>query len=149
MEPMPYLTRQKFSSHKCALYGVEDYDVKGVDNLNDPIPVSWEELIVNPLTLDMNYANQIHHKIDYTKGFTTFGVHRLQEKKITDNLQEKFIGCITDYIINDKWSPYYEINEMLYVGVMGSHKVLLGDMPEILLRQVVGNTITIEEVLNI
>jgi len=35
---------------------------------------------------------------------------------------------------------------MLYVGVMGSHKVLLGDMPEVLLRQVVGNTLSIQEV---
>ena len=146
MEPMPYTTRQKFMSHKCALHGVEDYDIKGVENLSDSVPVSWEELIVNPLILDMNFSNQIHLNLDYTKGFTTFGVHRLQEKKVTDNLTDKFVGCITDYIISDKWSPYYEINEMLYVGVMGSHKVLLGDMPEVLLRQVVGNTLSIQEV---
>jgi hypothetical protein len=145
MEPMPYLTRQRFLSHKCALYGMEDYDVKGVDNINDPKIVSWQEAIVDPLILDMSYANQVHTKLDYTKGFVTFSSPNLQLPSVHDNLKDKFIQCITDYVIADKWSPYHEINNMLYLGVMGKQKVLLGDMPEILLRQIIGNTISIQE----
>jgi hypothetical protein len=29
---------------------------------------------------------------------------------------------------------------------MGKHKVILGDMPELLLRQIIGNSLTIEDV---
>jgi hypothetical protein len=49
MDPMNYIVRQRFLSHKCALNQVEDYQVKGVEDLNDPKPVSWEECIVNPV----------------------------------------------------------------------------------------------------
>lgn len=145
MEPMPYLTRQRFLSHKCALNGVEDYDTKGVENLNEPSPLSWQEAIVDPLILDMSYANQIHLNLDYTKGFVTYSSKELQEKKVHDNLTDKFVAAITDYVICDKWSPYHEINNLLFTGVMGKQKVLLGDMPEILLRQIIGNTISIQE----
>ncbi len=145
MEPMPYITRQRFLSHKCALKGVEDYDIKGVENLNEPRPISWEEAIIDPLVLDMSYANQIHLNLDYTKGFVTYSSPNLQEKKTYDNLTDKFVQAITDYVIADKWSPYHEINNILYEGVMGKQKILMGDMPEILLRQIIGNTISIIE----
>jgi len=39
MEPMAYITRQRFLSHKCALHEVEDYDIKAVENLNEPGPI--------------------------------------------------------------------------------------------------------------
>ncbi len=145
MDPMPYLTRQRFLSHKCALHEIEDYDIKGVENLNTPSLISWEEAIIDPLVLDMSYANQIHNKLDYTKGFTTYSSPQLQEKSVHDNLTDKFIQAITDYVIADKWSPYHEINNILYEGVMGKQKILLGDMPELLLRQIIGNTISIHE----
>ena len=32
---------------------------------------------------------------------------------------------------------------------MGKHKVLLGDMPELLLRQIVGNSLSLEDVKDI
>jgi hypothetical protein len=145
LEPMPYIVRQRYLSHKCALHGVEDYDLKGVENLNDPHPISWEEAIVNPIVLDMSYANQIHNRLDYTKGFTTYSSPQLQEKSVHDNLTNKFVQAVTDYVICDKWSPYHEINNILFEGVMTKQKVLLGDMPEILLRQIIGNTISIGE----
>ena len=37
------------------------------------------------------------------------------------------------------------INKALYTGVMGKQKVMLGDMPENLLRLIVGNHVNIEE----
>jgi hypothetical protein len=126
-------------------FRLEDYDTKGVENLNEPKLVSWEEGIVSPLVLDMSYANQVHQKLDYTKGFMTYSSPQLQEKAVHDNLTNKFIQAITDYVVADKWSPYFQMNEILYEGVMGKQKILLGDMPEILLRQILGNTLSINE----
>ena len=93
MEPMPYLSRQRYLSHKCALNYIEDYDIKGVDNINTPRPISWEEAIIDPLILDMSYANQVHTKIDYTKGFVTFSSPNLQTPAVHDNLKEKSTLC--------------------------------------------------------
>jgi hypothetical protein len=59
-------------SHKCALHGVEDYGIKAIENLNGPCPLSWEEAVVNLLTLDMLRANNTHMKIDYTKGLVSY-----------------------------------------------------------------------------
>ena len=94
----------------------------------------------------MSYANQVHTRLDYLKGFFTYSSKHLQAQKTHDNLTEKFVQAITDYVICDKWSQYHEINQILYVGVMGKQKILLGDMPELLLRQILGNTISIDEV---
>ena len=73
----------------------------------------------------------------------------MQEEKIRDNLTPKFIQSITDYIVCDKWSPYYEVNHALYLALMGKHKVILGDMPEILLRQIIGNSLSLEDAKDI
>ena len=127
-------------------FSLEDYELQGIDNISAPKPVSWEECIVDPLILDMSNANQVHTKLDYTKGFTTYSSPNIQEKAVTDNLTEKFIKSITDFVIADKWSPYFEINSIVFAGIMGKQKVLMGDMPEILLRQILGNTIYIQEV---
>lgn len=47
MSPCNFISRQRFLSHKSALKGVEDYNIKGVDNLNPEKPLSWEEAVVN------------------------------------------------------------------------------------------------------
>ncbi len=60
-------------------------------------------------------------------------------------MHEKFIEAITNHIICDNWSPYYEINQILFKALMGKHKVVLGDMPEILLRQILGNSLSLED----
>ena len=60
-------------SHKCALNDVEDYDRKGVQDFNYPCPYTWEEAVVNLVTIDMIRANQTHMKLDYTKGLATYG----------------------------------------------------------------------------
>lgn len=149
IDPMPYIVRQRFLTHKLALHGVEDYSIEGVEDLNYSRPITWEECIVNLLTLDMAQANQINTKLDYTKGFMTYSYGSVQLQSTHDNLTEKFIGAITNYIIADKWSPYFEINNILYECLMGKQKVILGDMPEILLRQILGNSITINEARDI
>lgn len=73
-------------------------------------------------------------KLDYTKGISTFSYPDLQSIKHHDNLHDKFIETITNHVVCDNWSPYYDINKYLYKALMGKHKVLLGDMPDILLR---------------
>jgi hypothetical protein len=55
-------------------------------------------------------ANNTHMKIDYTKGLSTFAYPDLQEKRVHDNLEGKFVEAITNHIICDNWSPYYEVN---------------------------------------
>lgn len=149
LDPMPYITRQRYLSHKCALNGVEGYEIKGVENLNDPKPISFEECIIDLLILDMANANQIHTKLDYTKGFVTYNYPALQLRASHDNLTEKLIGAITDYVVADKWSPFHEVNQILYESLMGKQKVVLGDMPEVLLRQILGNTLSIKQVRDI
>lgn len=88
-------------------------------------------------------------KLDYTKGLATYAYPDHQDEKTHDNLKPKFIQAITDYIICDNWSPYYEINQILFKALMGKHKVVLGDMPEILLRQILGNSISLDDAKDI
>ena len=133
-------------SHKCALNEVEDYDVKGVEDLNYPCPYSWEEAVVNTITIDMLRTNQIHMKLDYTKGICTYPYIDIQDERTRDNNHDKFIEAITNHIVCDQWSPYYDINQILYMALMGKHRVLLGGMPELLLRQIIGNSLTLEDV---
>lgn len=57
MDPMPFVVRQRYMAHKCALHGVEEYDERGVKNLNFPAPYTWQEAVVNLVTLDMLRAN--------------------------------------------------------------------------------------------
>ena len=49
-------------------------------------------------------------KLDYTKGVATYAYPDLQDERTRDNLHDKFVAAITDYVICDSWSPYYEIN---------------------------------------
>ena len=88
-------------------------------------------------------------KLDYTKGVATYSYPDLQDERTHDNLRERFVQSITDYIIADNWSPYYEINQLLFKALMGRHKVVLGDMPEILLRQILGNSLALDDVKDI
>ena len=41
------------------------------------------------------------------------------------------------------------MNQILYKALMGKHKVILGGMPEILLRQIIGNSLSLEDVKDI
>ena len=110
---------------------------------------SWEEAVVNLVTLDMLRANNTHMKIDYTKGLSTYAYPDFQDARTKDNLHPKFIEAITNHLICDNWSPYYEINQILFKALMGKHKVVLGDMPELLLRQILGNSLSLDDMKDI
>jgi hypothetical protein len=57
MDPMPFIVRQRYMAHKCALNEIEDYDIKAVSNLNFPAPYTWQEAVVNLITIDMLRTN--------------------------------------------------------------------------------------------
>ena len=101
MDPMPFIVRQRYMSHKCALNEVDDYDVKAVQDFNYPAPYTWQEAVVNLITIDMLRANQIHMKLDYTKGVCTYAYPDLQDERTRDNLHDKFIEAITNHIVCD------------------------------------------------
>jgi len=73
--------------------------MRGVENLQYPRPFTWQETVVNLITVDMIRANQTHMKIDYTKGVSCYSYPNVQEERIRENLTPKFIQAITDYIV--------------------------------------------------
>jgi len=101
MDPMPFIVRQRYLAHKCALHEIEDYDIKGVENLNHPAPYTWQEAVVNLITIDMLRTNQTHMLLDYTKGVCTYAYPDLQSQRERDNNHDKFIEAVTDHIICD------------------------------------------------
>lgn len=52
MDPSHFMARQRFLSHKSALKGVEDYNVKAINSTNPEAPYSWEETVVNLVTFE-------------------------------------------------------------------------------------------------
>ena len=101
IDPMPFIVRQRYMSHKCALNEVEDYDVRAIENLNFAAPYSWQEAVVNLVTIDMLRANQIHMNLDYTKGVASYAYPDLQEERTRDNVHDKFVEAITNHIVCD------------------------------------------------
>ena len=64
-------------------------------------------------------------------------------------LRDNLIKSISENIVGTNYSPYNLINQALYESLMGKHKVLLGEMPEILYRQILANGLTLEELKDI
>lgn len=144
LDPCKYIARQRFLSHKCALQGEEDYHESGVDMIDPLKPYSWEECVVNLIVLDMLNQNEIFSKVNLREGFSTYSYpyHRQSSSK---ELTEPFIEFIKRNLLSREISPYLTITESLFTSLMGKQKVLLGAMPEPLLRIQVGNRISIEE----
>jgi len=114
--------------------------------LDPVVPDSWEECVVNLVTLDMLRKNKVFTEVDYTEGFCTYSYPYLQsDSKYSQELTKPFIESISQNILANGASPYPLINQALFKGLLGKQKVILGEMPETLLRQIVGNTVGIEE----
>lgn len=145
INPEPYIARQRFLAHKCALNEVEDYDVRGVTSIDPTIPDTWEECVINLVTLDMLEKNEVHTKLFYPDGFTTYSYPYLQDDETRKQLTTPFINSITKNIVNEHFSQYYMLNQILYTALMGKQKVMLAEMPETLLRRKIGNSLTIGE----
>ncbi len=78
-------------------------------------------------------------------GVSCYAYPFLQEPEITKSLTVPFINAITEHVVNEEFSEYNIINQALYTSLMGKHKVILGEMPELLLRRKLGNSIPIGE----
>ena len=104
---------------------------------------------MNLVTLDMLRANQVHAKLDYTKGFATYSYPQVQEARVHDNIREHFVAAVSDHVIADQWAPAPDINAFVFLALLGKQRVLLLDMPELLLRQVLGNSISLAEAKDI
>ncbi|KAL4452933.1 hypothetical protein ABPG74_002498 [Tetrahymena malaccensis] len=145
MDPSPFMARQRFMAHKCALKGVEDYEVNALEQIDPLKPQSWEECVVNLTVLDMLKRNQVHTEFQFIDTYNAYSYPNIQDKEITESLTQPFIQAINEHVVYKNYSPYHLVNRTLYTGLMGKQKVMLGDMPEPLLRSILGNTVEIQE----
>jgi len=143
MQPCNFMARQRYLAHKSALNGVEDFDVKAIENINPDVPMSWEETVVNLEVLDMLQTNQLHTDVDFTEGFTTFSYpYHYDKEKGGAAITKPFVENINTHVVGKDFSEYNIMNQILYQGLMGNHKIMMGEMPEILLRQIIANSLT-------
>ena len=148
-DPMPYLARQRYVSYQQSLQGDEDYNKKSIYALDNPIPLNWEECVVNLITLDCMRQNVPYDKLDLTSSLASYSYPTHQPFEITQKLTDPFISTISQHIASGSLSRYHYINNLLYLTLMGKSKVILGDMPEPLLRLQLGNTLPLSTVREI
>lgn len=113
------------------------------ERLRDPRPVSWEECIAEPFILEL-FNKKETDKNNRESASNLKNNEQDGNNAYSGKIVEK---SIYDYVIANKFSPFAEINDIVLSGVTAKQKILLGDMPEILLRQILGNTVYIQEVL--
>ena len=101
----------------------------GVQQIDPSKPISWEETVVNLLTVDMLRSNQLPQEVNYRKGLYAYNYPELQEETQTKELQETFIKEISNEILEGKRTGYDLIDKVLYAGLMGKQKIMLGGMP--------------------
>jgi hypothetical protein len=138
MDPMLYITRQRLVTQRITQENKLNTDII---IQNNPYPISWEEAMVNPKILDMSYSVHLKSESSNSTKYDNSNLHI--------GINNKVIEWVSDCVIDGKWSPYKEINNLLYLAVSMNFKVILGDMPELLLRQILGNTISIWEARDI
>lgn len=151
MDPSRYIARQRFLAHKHAQQEVEDYDIKAIECTDLHCPETWEETVVSLSVLDMLRDNTVHTKLDLTRSFATFSHPEYQgldgpPEGLQEQMTQPLIDSITDNIVGyNGYSEHYSINKTLYTSLLGKHRVMLGGMPETLYRQIIGNSVTLEE----
>lgn len=147
--PMHFLMRQRYVTHKLAMKGTDEYDKKATYSFDNPIPLTWDECVVNLITLDMLRENKSHEDIDLTKALATYSYPTLQAYDDQKALTEPFIRAIKEHVAGNEFSRYHYLNNILFTSLMGKSKVVLGDMPEPLLRMQLGNTLPLDAVKDI
>ena len=143
--PMHYLMRQRFITHKLDTKGTDEYNKKATNSFDSPVPLTWDECVVNIITLDMLGDSKSHDDIDLSRSLSpTLQAHEDQQV-----ITEPLIKAIKEHVAGNDFSRYPYINNILYTSLMGKAKIVLGDMPEPLLRLQLGNTLPLEAVKNI
>ena len=85
------MARERFMSHRCAMGEVEDYRLDGVNLIDPHMPVTWEETVVNLLTMDMQQKNHLPHEVKYKEGMYAYSYPSLQKKEQSTAITENFI----------------------------------------------------------
>jgi hypothetical protein len=94
--------------------------------------------------------NTTFDKVQLTKSFMTYSYPEVQnEKEGGLALRDQMVERITRDIVGNDFSMYNIINQALYQALMGKHKVMLGEMPDILHRQIVASNLTLDELKDI
>ena len=94
----------------------------------------------------MSHSANSNMKLEVDKGFVNYHQKVFENEEIHDNFTNMLVNSITKFIFNYNFSNFHSINHLLYQGILGKQKIILGDMPEILLRLYLGNTLMIDEV---
>jgi hypothetical protein len=147
--PMNYIARQRYISHQVAMRGDTEYSKKATFSLDNPIPLTWDECAVNLITLDSVRQNLPHDKLNLTKSLATYSYPTLQSHSDYLSLTDPFVDAIKTHIMGKSWSKYLYLNNLVFLALMGKSRVILGDMPEPLLRMQLGNTVPIQTVREI
>lgn len=136
-------------SQKSALSKIADFDEKAILEINPEKPMSWEECVVNLSVLDMLRENVTFDKLCLPKCFYTYSNPEVQSEEGGVVLRDELVRSISENVVGEDFSSYLLVNQALYQCVMGKQKVILGEMPEILYRQVVAGNFTVEELKDI
>lgn len=99
----------------------------------------------------MMNSNTLYDDTELTAGLSTYSYpHHLDPVKGgKEHLLEPFVKTVNNHIVGRDISPYNIMNQTLYQALMGKQKVLLGEMPEILYRRILANSLTLTELKDI
>lgn len=128
---------------------VEDYHLDGVQLIDPHLPLTWQETVINLLTTDMVRDNHLPKNINYKQGLYAYSYPYLQQEGKNKALVETFIKEISTQVLGGKRTGYDLIDKVLYSGLMGKHKVMLGGMPETQFRMILGQGLSISEMRDI
>lgn len=95
---MHYVARQRYISYQLAMRDEEEYNKKATYSFDNPIPLSWEECVVNLITLDSITNNKPHDQLDLKESFGTYSYPTLQAHDIQKKLTNPLINAITEHV---------------------------------------------------
>ncbi len=94
----------------------------------------------------MSHSANSNMKLELDKGFVNYHQKVYDNQEIHDNFSNMLVNSISKFIFNNNFSPFQSINHLIYQAILSKQNVVLGDMPELLLRLYLGNTVMISEV---
>ena len=117
--------------------------------LIDPIyPITWEETIIESEILRIAVQSKQAPE-DLNEGNKDLEVLEHPDQISTEKGVSQFVKAAQETVFDGKFSPYFEMNNILTYELLVQNNVSLGDVPKILQRLIVGNSITIENIQEI
>lgn len=94
--------------------------------------------------------NKVYDELYLPNSYHTYSYPDVWDKENRGLMKrDALINSIKTNIVGSDISPYNLINQTLYQSLMGKHKVLLGEIPETLYRQIIANSLTLDELKDI